>query len=61
MDFQFDESCKNCNFCKMNVGFQILNEIFLNIASRTQGVITRCQGCNMYIEKDNKNGRGCLL
>lgn len=52
MDFQFDESCKNFDFCKNNFEFKYLSEIFLNIAGRTQGAITICEGCNMYIRKD---------
>lgn len=56
MDFGLDESCERYDFCKRMVGFQIANELLLNFAGRTCGMISKCENCNAYVEKENKNG-----
>lgn len=51
MDFGLDESCERYDFCKRMVGFQIANELLLNFAGRTCGMISKCETCNAYVEK----------
>lgn len=55
MKFGLDESCERYDFCKRMIGFQIASELFLNIAGRTSGMISKCETCNAYIAKENKN------
>lgn len=51
MEFELDKSCSRCDFCKKMIGFQIANELLLNIAGRTCGMISKCETCNAYVEK----------
>lgn len=54
MCFELDESCMRKDLCEKIIGFQIANELLLNVAGRTCGIISKCETCNAYVKKENE-------